>query len=93
VSPVARFAEDPHPGATTWFGEITDPGFDGSYPRLTRLVWVRALRSACEPSHPAKGRPVGVVDHPAGQESQWDRVELSPPPAAHPDGGLSREMG
>jgi transposase len=79
---VARFAEDPHVWATTLFDEITDLGFDRSYPTFTRLVRVRALRPACEPCHPAKGRPVAVIDHPAGEETQWDWVELPDPPAS-----------
>jgi len=78
----ARFAEDPHVWATTLFDEITDLGFDRSYPTFTRLVRTRALRPACEPCHPAKGRPVAVIDHPAGEETQWDWVDLPDPPAA-----------
>jgi transposase len=78
----ARFAEDPHVWATTLYDEITDLGFDRSYPTFTRLVRVRALRPACEPCHPAKGRPVAVIDHPAGEETQWDWVELPDPPAS-----------
>lgn len=35
----------------------------------------------CEPCHPAKGRPVAVIDHPAGEEASWDWVELPDPPA------------
>ena len=78
----ARFAEDPHVWATTLYDEITDLGFDRSYPTFTRLVRTRALRPACEPCHPAKGRPVAVIDHPAGEETQWDWVELPDPPKA-----------
>ena len=77
----ARFAEDPHVWATTLFDEVVELGFDRSYPTFTRLVRVRGLRPACEPCHPAKGRPVAVIDHPAGQETQWDWVELPDPPA------------
>jgi transposase len=79
---IARFTEDPHVWATTLYDEITDLGFDRSYPTFTRLVRTRALRPACEPCHPAKGRPVAVIDHPAGEETQWDWVELPDPPAA-----------
>ena len=76
----ARFAEDPHVWATTLFDEIVELGFDRSYPTFTRLVRDRRLRPACEPCHPAKGRPVAVIDHPAGEETQWDWVELPDPP-------------
>jgi transposase len=78
----ARFAEDPHVWATTLFDEITDLGFDRSYPTFTRLVRDRGLRPACEPCRPAKGRPVAVIPHPAGEETQWDWVEFPDPPAA-----------
>jgi hypothetical protein len=57
-------------------------GFDRSYPTFTRLVRLRALRPACERCHPAKGRPVAVIPHPAGEETQWDWVEFPDPPAA-----------
>ena len=68
--------------ATTLFDEVVGLGFDRSYPTFTRLVRDRRLRPACEPCRPAKGRPVAVIDHPAGQETQWDWVELPDPPAA-----------
>ena len=56
-------------------------GFDRSYPRLTRQLRVRGLRPACEPCAPAKGRAVAVIEHPPGDETQWDWVELPDPPA------------
>lgn len=31
--------------------------------------------------HPTKGRPAAVIEHPAGEETQWDWVELPDPPA------------
>jgi len=76
----ARFVEDPHVWATTLFDEVVELGFDRSYPTFTRLVRARALRPACERCHPAKGRPVALIDHPAGEETQWDWVELPDPP-------------
>jgi len=45
----ARFAEDPHVWATTLFDEITDLGFDRSYPTFTRLVRTRAQRPGPSP--------------------------------------------
>jgi hypothetical protein len=41
----------------------------------------RALRPACEPCKPATGRPVGIIEHPPGVETQWDWLELPDPPA------------
>ncbi len=77
-----RLREDPHLWATTLFDELTDLGFEQSYPTLTRQIRARALRPHCEPCRPAKGRPVAVIDHPPGEETQWDWVELHDPPAA-----------
>ena len=76
----ARFAEDPHVWATTLYDEVTELGFDRSYPTFTRLVRERRLRPACEPCHPAKGRPVAVIEHSPGEETQWDWLELPDPP-------------
>ena len=81
----ARLAEDPHLWATALFDEVTDLGYDRSYPSFTRALRLRGVRPVCEPCHPAKGRPVAIIDHPAGEETQWDWVEL-PEPA----GGLGR---
>ena len=33
-------------------------------------------------AHAAKGRPVAIIDHPAGEETQWDWVDLPDPPPA-----------
>ncbi len=47
---------------------------------MTRALRARGLRPACEPCAPAKGRPVAVIEHPPGEETQWDWVELPDPP-------------
>jgi transposase len=78
----ARLGEDPHLWASTLFDELLGPGFTGSYPTLTRQLRGRRLRPACEPCSPAKGRPVAVIEHPPGAETQWDWLELPDPPAA-----------
>ena len=77
-----RLADDPHLWASALFDEVTDLGYLGSYPTMTRQIRIRGLRPACEPCRPAKGRPIAVIDHPAGEETQWDWVELPDPPAA-----------
>lgn len=66
----ARLAEDPHLWATALFDEVRRLGYDRSYPSFTRALRLRGLRPACEPCHPAKGRPVAVIEHPAGEETQ-----------------------
>ncbi|MBI4942874.1 MAG: IS21 family transposase [Actinobacteria bacterium] len=78
----ARFADDPHVWSTTLFDEVVDLGFDRSYQSFTRLIRARGLRPACEPCRPAKGRPVAVIEHPPGDETQWDWLELPDPPEA-----------
>jgi transposase len=78
----ARLAEDPHLWAVTLFDELQPLGFGLSYPTLTRQIRSRGLRPVCEPCRPAAGRPVAVIDHPPGEETQWDWLELPDPPAA-----------
>jgi len=77
-----RLVEDPHLWAMTLFDEVVELGFDQSYPTFTRQLRLRNLRPHCERCHAAKGRPVAIIDHPAGEETQWDWVDLPDPPAA-----------
>jgi transposase len=75
-----RLHDDPHLWASTLFDELLELGYEQSYPTMTRQIRARGLRPACEPCRPAKGRAVAVIEHPAGQETQWDWVELPDPP-------------
>ena len=75
-----RLVEDPHLWAMTLFDEVVALGFLQSYPTFTRQVRIRELRSHCERCSAAKGRPVAIIDHPAGDETQWDWVDLPNPP-------------
>lgn len=77
-----RLVEDPHLWAMTLFDEVVDLGFDQSYPSFTRQLRVRELRPRCEQCSAAKGRPVAIIDHPAGEETQWDWVDLPDPPVS-----------
>ena len=76
----ARLAEDPHLWATTLLDELEPLGYDQSYQSLTRQIRDRGLRPACEACRPVKGRPVAVIEHPPGEETQFDWVELPDPP-------------
>jgi transposase len=76
----ARLVEDPHLWATTLFDELVEVGFEQSYQTLTRQLRVRGLRPPCESCRPVKGRAVAVIDHPPGEETQWDWLELPDPP-------------
>ena len=75
-----RLAEDPHLWATTLFDEVCELGYDRSYPTFTRALRRRSLRPACEPCRPAAGRAVSVIEHPPGEETQFDWLELPDPP-------------
>ena len=76
----ARLTEDPHLWATALFDEVTALGYDRSYPAFTRALRARSLRPACERCRPTGDRPVAVIEHPPGEETQWDWVELPNPP-------------
>lgn len=78
----ARLVEDPHVWATTLFDEIVELGYAGSHQTLTYQIRRRGLRPACEPCRPTKDRPVAVIEHPPGAETQWDWVELPNPLAS-----------
>jgi transposase len=76
-----RFGDDPHLWSTALFEEIADLGYDGGYSSFTRALRKRGLRPRCE-ACAAAGTPeeFAVIDHPAGEETQWDWVELPGPP-------------
>jgi transposase len=76
-----RLVDDPHVWATTLFDEVLVLGFDRSYPRFTHGLRAHRLRPHCEPCQASRGRDHAVIDHPAGEEVQWDWVELPDPPA------------
>ncbi|MGO0575546.1 IS21/IS408/IS1162 family transposase [Ornithinimicrobium panacihumi] len=76
----ARLAEDPHLWAMTLYDEVVELGYDKAYSTFTRQVRTRGLRPHCEPCAGTKGRPAAVIEHPPGEETQWDWVELPDPP-------------
>lgn len=76
-----RLADDPHLWASTLLDELVELGYRGSYPSLTAAIRALGLRPHCEPCHAVRGRDVAIIDHPAGEETQWDWVELPDPPA------------
>ena len=77
----ARLAEDPHLWVTTLADELEELGWSGGYSTLTRQIRDRGLRPVCEACRGLKDRPVAIIDHPPGAETQWDWVELPDPPA------------
>lgn len=75
-----RLREDPHLWAVTLFDEVVGLGYDRSYPTFTRQIRSRGLRPHCEPCSTTKGRANAPIEHPPGDETQWDWVELPDPP-------------
>ena len=75
-----RLVEDPHLWATVLFDETRALGYGQSYVTFVRKVRNRGLRPVCGACAATGGRPVAIIDHPAGVECQWDWVELSDAP-------------
>ena len=71
----ARFADDCHLWASALFDEVVALGYDRSYPTFVRQVRQRGLRPHCEACRGVKGRDTIEIEHPAGEEIQWDWFE------------------
>lgn len=76
----ARLTEDPHLWAATLLDELRPLGYAGSYPTLTRQIRVRGLRPACVACSHVTARPNAIIEHPPGEETQFDWLELPNPP-------------
>ncbi len=77
-----RFDEDPHVWATVLFDEVCKLGYDRAYQSFTRHLRTLGLRPHCEACSGVKGRATVEIDHPPGEEIQWDWVELGMMPWA-----------
>jgi transposase len=77
-----RLREDPHLWARTLGDELDDLGFELSYPSLTRQIRERGLRPVCQACRTATDRVNAIIEHPPGEETQWDWLELPDPPRA-----------
>ena len=75
-----RLVDDPHLWATALFDEVVALGYAGSYPSFTRGLRARALRPHCEPCQASAGRDHAIIEHPPGDETQFDWLELPDPP-------------
>src|SRR5215210_5008549 len=81
----ARFEEDPHVPAVTLLDELAAAGFDRSYPTLVRELRRLELRPVCLVCQQRRGRaPTIEIDHPPGEEIQWDWLELTNTPWGEP---------
>jgi len=72
---VARFGDDHHVWGTTLFDEVTALGYGQSYPTFVRQIRNRGLRPHCEACTGVVGRDTIEIDHPPGEEIQWDWFE------------------
>jgi transposase len=75
-----RFTDDPHVWATVLFAEVAGLGYDRAYPTFTRQLRARGLRPHCEPCSSSNGRAHVDIEHPPGEEIQWDWLELDDTP-------------
>jgi len=71
----ARFADDPHVWASALYDEVVRLGYPLSYPSFVRQLRAARLRPHCEACAGVKGRDSIEIDHPAGEEIQWDWFE------------------
>jgi len=71
----ARFTDDPHLWATALYDEVVPLGYACSYPSFARQVRLAGLRPHCEACSGVKGRETVEIDHPSGEEIQWDWAE------------------
>ncbi|MGW6694802.1 IS21/IS408/IS1162 family transposase [Rhodococcus sp. NPDC054953] len=78
----ARLIDDPHLWVRTLCDELKDLGYAMSYQTLTRKIRELNLRPVCQACLTATARPNAIIDHPPGEETQWDWVDLPNPPAA-----------
>jgi len=70
-----RFTDDCHVWATALYDEVVPLGYTQSYPSFVRQIRKRGLRPHCEACRGVKGRDTIEIDHPAGEEIQWDWLE------------------
>jgi transposase len=75
-----RLADDPHVWASALFDEVATLGFELSYQSFTRGLRARGLRPHCEACAGVKGRATIEIEHPPGEEIQWDWDELGVAP-------------
>ncbi|HKQ60668.1 MAG TPA: IS21 family transposase [Candidatus Polarisedimenticolaceae bacterium] len=74
----ARFEDDPHLEATVLHRELVDAGFERAYTTLVGELRRLQLRPVCLTCAHRRGDTVTTeIDHPAGEEIQWDWLEFA----------------
>ncbi len=77
-----RLTDDPHLRATVLLGEVKalPVGYEWAHQTFTRQIRDRGLRPRCEACAGSKGRAHVDIEHPPGEEIQWDWLELGVTP-------------
>ena len=73
-----RLGDDPHVRATVLFAEAQGLGYGASYPTFVRRIRDRGLRPVCGACLPQRTHT--DIEHPPGEEIQWDWLELRDTP-------------
>ena len=81
---VARFVDDPHVLASVLYRELVELGFARAYPTLTRELRRLELRPRCECCRRGGVDVTTEIDHPPGEELQFDWLELEQTPWGEP---------
>ncbi|MCA1677870.1 MAG: IS21 family transposase [Actinobacteria bacterium] len=80
----ARFDDDPHLPASVLLRELGELGFGRSYPTLTRELRRLSLRPVCFCCRRGGPDVTVEIEHPPGEELQFDWLELSETPWGEP---------
>jgi transposase len=80
----ARFVDDPHVLGSVLFREVVALGFGLSYQTFTRELRVLGLRPVCECCRRGGVDVTTEIDHPPGEELQFDWLELRETPWGEP---------
>jgi transposase len=71
----ARFVDDHTIWASALFDEVVELGYPLSYVSFARQIRLKKLRPHCEACSGVRGRDTIEIDHPPGEEIQWDWFE------------------
>ena len=77
----ARFDDDPHLLGSVLHQELAAAGFERAYTTMIGELRRLELRPVCKVCQHRPGRSVTIeIEHPPGEEIQWDWLELSETP-------------
>jgi transposase len=81
----ARFDDDPHLLGSVLYRELVDAGLGRAYTTMIGELRRLELRPVCKVCAHRRGRAVTTdIEHPAGEEIQWDWLELPQTPWGQP---------